>query len=196
MTGRSLTMRAVRAAMAPAALAMAASLSLAGAPAAAQVPNTTQATLLDRILIEDLITSYYAHLGQTDTRAFDAFFTEDAVLDINGKLFKGRSSIHEAYRGERPSPAPRGTFHMILSNPQIEVTGDTARASFIWTGISNDTVKAPPRLAEQGREYDLLVKQGGRWMIKKRTIISDSSLQDEFDTIYTPRKDYDITKAP
>lgn len=175
---------------------IAAGLALAtAAPATAQGPVTTQATLLDRILIEDLITHYYSHLGQGDTKAFEKYFVEDAVLDINGKLFKGRARIEDAYKSEPAnSPAPRGTFHMLLSNPQIEVRGDTAVASFIWTGIMNDTVKAPPRVMEQGREYDLLVKRGGQWLIQKRTIISDSSLQDEFDGIYQPRKDYDITE--
>lgn len=175
-------------------VAMASTLA-AAAPGLAQAPITTQQTLLDRIQIEDLITSYYYNLGKGNTKAFESYYVDDAVFDVNGKIFRGRENIQKAYHGETDGPAPAGTFHMLLNNPLIEVHGDKATARFIWTGIRSDTVKAPPRLVEQGREYDILVKQNGQWRIKQRTIISDAALQDEFDGIYKPRKDYDPLKS-
>ncbi len=48
------------------------------------------------------------------------------------------------------------------------MNGDTATAKFIWTGIINEQIKAPPRFVEQGREYDRLVKRNGQWRITKR----------------------------
>ena len=50
-----------------------------------------------------------------------------------------------------------------------------------------------PALFEQGREYDLLVKQDGQWRIKKRVVIADSGLPERFKAKYEPRMDYDIS---
>jgi ketosteroid isomerase-like protein len=174
------------------ALALAA-LAIAAPPAGAERPMVTQATLLDRIQIEDMIVGYYYHLGSGDHKGFSEYYVEDAEFDVNGKVYKGQAAIEGVYArmGRERSPLAKNVFHMLLNNPMITITGDTATARFIWTGVITDNVKAPPRLQEQGREYDLLVKRGGQWMIKRRTIISDAALSDEFDPIYQPRMDYD-----
>jgi ketosteroid isomerase-like protein len=163
---------------------------VATGPATAQ---TTAATLLDRIQIEDLITSYYGHLGGGS--GFSDYYTEDATFDLCGKVYKGKAGIDQSYKDlGATQPLPKGTFHMLLTNPEITVTGDTATAKFIWTGIINEQVKAPPRFVEQGREYDRLVKRNGQWRITKRVIIADSGLPDFCDATHTPRKDYDLSK--
>ena len=171
-------------------------LAAGAVPAAAVQPaHTTQATLLDRIQIEDLIVGYYYNLGQGDAEAFGDYYTEDAVFDVNGMGGGGTAGIGYIHR--RISKGGRGgggTFHMLLSNPLIRVEGDHATAEFLWTGITNDTPKAPPRLVEQGREYDTLVKRGGGWRISKRVVIADSGLPAVFEKTYTPRKDYDPAK--
>jgi len=166
-------------------------------PVAANQPSTTMQTLLDRIQIEDLMTEYYYHLGSGDPTVYEKYYTEDFVFDVNGKIYRGKQGLLDAYHAgdrDKPRPGPRGTSHMLIGNPLIDVKGDTATARFLWTGVVSDSVKGPPRLDEQGREYDVLVKRNGKWLIKKRTIISDSGLQDEFDAIYKPRFDYDPLK--
>jgi hypothetical protein len=54
--------------------------------------------------------------------------------------------------------------------------------------------QVPHVLLEQGREYDLLVRQDGKWLIRKRVVIADSGLPERFKATYQPRMDYDITK--
>jgi hypothetical protein len=81
-----------------------------------------------------------------------------------------------------------------MTNPVIDVNGDAATATLLWTGILNTRVEAPPQFVEQGREYDKLVKRNGQWLIAKRVVIADSGLPDQFKDTYTPRKDYNITK--
>jgi hypothetical protein len=83
---------------------------------------------------------------------------------------------------------------MLMTNPVVDVHGDTATATLLWTGILNTNVDAPPQYVEQGREYDKLVKKNGKWLIAKRVVIADSGLPASFKDTYTPRKDYDITK--
>jgi len=158
-------------------------------------PPTEQQALFDRIAIEDLITRYYAHLGTDDAGAFGDYYTEDAVFDVNGVVSTGREAIEALYTNmdeEGDSVTEGGVFHMVLSNPVIEVDGDRATATFLWTGILNPDPTAPPQVAEHGREYDRLVRQDGQWLIEKRVVIADSALPERFAASYQPRLDYDI----
>ncbi len=162
-------------------------LALSARPAFAEYPVTTLETLLDRVQIEDMLIEYYGNLG-AGHRDFGSFYTEDGVLDVNGVESRGRKAIDDLYaKLERPGLLPRGTLHMLLTNPVIRVNGDSATADVVWTGIISDAVKAPPRFTEQGRERDELVKLGGHWYIKHRSITSDSGLPTMFEKTYKER---------
>ena len=154
--------------------------------------------MADRKAIEDMVTRYYGNFGKQDAAEdFGAFYTEDAVFDVNGIVSTGREAIEKFYADsaeEADAPAALGTFHMMISNPIIDVKGDTATAQFMWTGVMNAGIQERPQLFEQGREYDLLVKQDGQWRIKKRVVIADSGLPERYMATYTPRMDFDITK--
>jgi len=159
-------------------------------------PPAAQQAMLDRIAIEDMVTRYYAHFGKQDAADdFATFYTEDAVFDVNGIVTTGREAIEAFYvdtGDDEEAPAAQGTFHMMISNPVIDVDGDTATAQFMWTGVMNTAIGEPPQLLEQGREYDLLVRQDGEWRIKKRVVIADSGLPERYMATYQPRLDYDI----
>ena len=146
--------------------------------------QTSQATLLDRIQIEDLISNYYWDMTSSGRHSLSDYYVEDAVLDVNGIVYRGHEAIKEAYSGEGPGG---GRFHMLMNNPRIRVSGNTATAETIWTGVLSDTVRVPPRLFEQGREYDELVKVKGRWFFKKRLITSDAGLTEKYDETYIQR---------
>ena len=61
-----------------------------------------------------------------------SFYTEDAVLDVNGIESRGKKAIGEMYASmEQRSVLPRGTFHMLLTNPIIRIAGDTATADVV-----------------------------------------------------------------
>lgn len=171
-------------------LALSACQQQPGAPDAA-----TQATI-DRVAIEDMVVEYYAHLGGGDAGAFDDYFTDDAVFDVNGNVANGKAEIEAMYAaiGENPTSASNGggPFRMILSNPVIRVDGDTATASFIWTGIRNPAIDQPPVFEEQGREYDRLVKVDGTWKFAHRVVIADSGLPEGQYPKYTPRADFGV----
>jgi ketosteroid isomerase-like protein len=164
--------------------------------AANSAASDPASTLADRIAIEDMVTRYYENFVRTDaSETFGAYYTEDAVFDVNGIVSTGREEIEALYTStgeEDDAPARQGTFHMMISNPVIDVNGDTATAKFIWTGVMNTAIQERPQLWEQGREYDLLVKQDGAWRIKKRTVIADSGLPERYMATYKPRMDYDI----
>ena len=178
-------------------MAALAALTLAGcnAHASSSAADPENRALLDRVAISDLLSRYYSNFGAESSLGFNDFYTDDAVFDVNGHVAKGKVGIQGIYaslKGE--NPAARGTFHMLMTNPVIDVNGDTATARLLWTGILNTRIDAPPQFVEQGREYDKLVKKDGKWLIAKRVVIADSGLPASFKDTYTPRKDYDITK--
>ena len=179
-----------------AAIALATLAGCSGAQGSETAPPAAEQALLDRIAIEDMVTRYYANFGKQDAAEdFGAFYTEDAVFDVNGIVSEGREAIEAFYAEsteEADAPAAQGTFHMMISNPVIDVDGDTATAEFMWTGVINRGIQDPPELLEQGREYDLLVRQDGEWRIKKRVVIADSGLPESMKATYQPRMDYDI----
>lgn len=165
--------------------------------AAGHDATSAEAALADRIAIEDLVTRYYENFGRTDAaEAFGAYYTEDAVFDVNGIVSSGREEIEAFYvdtGNDADAPAAQGVFHMVISNPVIDLNGDTATARFKWTGVMNSAIGEPPTLTEQGREYDSLVRQAGQWRIRKRVVIADSGLPERYRATYQPRLDYDIT---
>jgi hypothetical protein len=154
-------------------------------PVFADNVQTTQDTLLDRIQIEDLISNYYWDIA-SGRHELSEYYIEDGILDVNGIIYTGREAILGAYtQGESESPSRK--IHMLLNNPRIRVNGDTATAETIWTGVILESVRLAPRLFEQGREYDELVKKDGRWYFKKRVITSDAGLTEMYDETYQER---------
>ena len=172
-------------------------LGLAG-PAMAQKQilqdrPVTMETLLDRIQIEDFITRYYYDLSVGHAKELAEYFTEDAVLDVDGVVAKGHAAIAKLYTRPEgaPPPTPSAGYRrggMLLTNPIINVEGNVATAHVVWTGIMNEGVGKAPTLYEQGREYTELRKVKGKWLISRRFISSDSGLPDRFDATWKPRE--------
>ena len=180
-------------------MAALAALTLAGCDAhdSSSAADPENRALLDKVAIVDLLGSYYGNFSNAGSEKFMDYYTDDGVFDVNGHVAHGKKEIEGIYKGlatTGESPATRGTFHMLMTNPVVTVNGDTATASLLWTGILNTKIDAPPQFVEQGREYDKLVKKDGKWLIAKRVVIADSGLPASFKDTYTPRKDYDISK--
>ena len=151
--------------------------------------------LLVKVAIEDVLSRYYQKLGSGNPAAFTEFYTDDAVFEVNGIVAQGKQEIEAIYAGSGDeAPANSGTFHMVLSNLVVDVEGDTATASMLWTGFDNNDLRGPPRIREQGREYDLLVKRNGQWLIKRRVVVADSGLPASMAATYDKRENYDITE--
>ena len=60
-------------------------------PARAQ--QVTMDTLLDRIQIQDLLTRYYYDLAQGKSHELSDYFTEDAMLDVDGTIAHGSHDL-------------------------------------------------------------------------------------------------------
>ena len=170
----------------------AAALLVLASPALAHAPRTTQANLLDRVQIEDLLVDYYQPLGGNAGREeLSSFFTEDGVIDVNGRVYSGRAGIAQAYKdagaANTGNPVFKGKFVMLMNNPRIAVQGNTATVDAVWTGIVTTTPPEQPHLAEQGKEHDDLVKVKGEWMITKRIITSTGGLAPFYQVTFKDR---------
>ena len=171
-------------------LAAAAVLALAS-PALAHPARTTQANLLDRVQIEDLMVDYYQPFGQGHQEDLAAFFTQDGTIDVNGRVYSGRKGIAQAYKdagaANSGNPTFKGKFIMLMNNPRIVVHGTTATADVIWTGIVSATPTDQPHFAEQGKDHDDLIKVKGQWMIRNRLITSTGGLAPFYQPTYKDR---------
>ena len=140
-------------------------------------PRTTAATLLDRLQIEDLVTDYYSQLGGEKSATFGDEYMEDGELILGTRVIKGREEIKKMYAGLKPADPskPRPRMNVMVSNPRVTVTGNTAHGEFIYTGVVVADPNKAPELHEQGREVDEFVKVKGEWKIKSRKIINDAN---------------------
>ncbi len=117
----------------------------------------TEKTLLDRIQIQDFLTRYYYDLSVGKAHELAEYFTEDAVLDVDGVVAKGHKEIAKLYARPEGQASPAKKHYrrgnMLLTNPIINIEGDVATAHLLWTGVMNEGVGKAPSLYEQGREY-------------------------------------------
>lgn len=153
------------------------------APALAQNRPITLSTLIDRAQIEDMLVDYYEALSAGSTH-FDSYYTDDAVVDVNGIVKQGKGPIDDLYK---TIPKSKGTVHVLLTNPKIVIDGDSATADVIWTEVYSETHGALPQIVEQGREHDELVKRAGRWYLKKRVVTNDGGLPAALEKYYKAR---------
>jgi hypothetical protein len=121
------------------------------------------------------------------------YFTEDALLDVDGTIAKGHEEIKKLYQrpapdSNAPPPDPSRRGHMLLTNPIIEINGDAATAHVIWTGVMNEGIGKLPHIFEQGREDTELVKRNGKWLIKRRYVTADGRMPNRFDANYKQRE--------
>jgi hypothetical protein len=156
---------------------------VAAPPALAQHHSITLSTLIDRAQIEDMLIDYYEALSAGSTH-FDSYYTDDASVDVNGIVKHGKGPIDDLYK---TIPKSKGTVHVLLTNPKIVVDGNSATADVIWTEVYSETHTALPQIVEQGREHDELVKQGGRWYLKKRVVTNDGGLPAALEKYYKAR---------
>lgn len=156
---------------------VASTLALLLATSAQAEPRTTAATLLDRIQIEDLVIDYYSQLGGEKSATFGDEYMDDGELVLGTRTIKGREAIKALYAGLKPEPGKpaRPRMNVLVNNPKITVTGNTAHGEFIYTGVVAVAPDKAPEVHEQGREIDEFVKVNGEWKIKKRVIISDAN---------------------
>jgi hypothetical protein len=153
-----------------------AAVGLALAPAGgalAQAASYTAQSLADRAQIEDLLTRYYNNFGGGVESKVGEYYAEDGEMILGTRHYKGIEAIKGAYAAV-PADAPqRKSFalNILISNMLVTVHGETATARLVFTETITEKQGEAPRILTQGREFDHLVKRGGRWLISSRQIM-------------------------
>jgi uncharacterized protein (TIGR02246 family) len=124
--------------------------------------------LADRSEIERLLVDYGRYLDAGNFDAFAELFAENAELLLGpGMRASGREEIR-LMMSTRLQYRVGKVFHLITS-PVVLIDGDRATAETMWT-VAVDDAAQPGRIAVTGlgRHRDDLVRDEGRWVIRRR----------------------------
>jgi uncharacterized protein (TIGR02246 family) len=143
------------------------------APLAAQSLGTYE----DRIAVEDVMNRYVWAVDSLDADGYVAVFTEDAVIDSNGTISRGRAAIRgivtsliQRRDDNKAKGLPTSNLYHVISNVRITfpAPGEAVHQSY-WQTVrrARDGVMSA---AAMGRSEDRLVKRDGKWLIRSRTL--------------------------
>ena len=131
----------------------------------------------DRIAVEDVMARYVWAVDSLDADGYVAVFTEDAVVDSNGSISKGREEIRRIVTGlvqrrdaNKAKGLPAGNLYHVVSNVRITFPkpGEALHQSY-WQTVRRDQ-DGRMTAAAMGRSEDRLVKRDGKWLIQYRKL--------------------------
>jgi uncharacterized protein (TIGR02246 family) len=139
-------------------------------------------TYEDRIAVEDVMARYVWTVDSLDPEGYVAVFTEDAVIDANGSISKGREDIRKIVTSliqrrddTKAKGLPSSNLHHLISNARITFPkpSEALHQSYWQTVIRDKDGKMTA--AAMGRSEDRLVKRNGKWLIQSRklTVFTD-----------------------
>jgi uncharacterized protein (TIGR02246 family) len=116
--------------------------------------------------IRQLFVDYGRHLDAGDVEAYAELFADDGEI-LLGPI--GRAKGHAeivALMTKVKERAQTASFHLV-TNPVVRIDGDRATGEVLWTVIKPDAA-GKLEVAMFGRHVDELVRERGRWRIRKR----------------------------
>ncbi len=148
-------------------------------PAAAQGGLGTHE---DRIAVEDVMARYVWTVDSFDADGYAAVFTDDAVIDANGNISKGRDAIRKIVTDlikrrddNKAKGLPAGNLYHMTGNMRITFPkpGEALHQAY-WQTLRRDA-EGRMIIAAMGRSEDHLVKRNGKWLIqfRKLTVFTD-----------------------
>ncbi|HLW95208.1 MAG TPA: nuclear transport factor 2 family protein [Solirubrobacteraceae bacterium] len=125
--------------------------------------------LEDLAEIERLFYEYRRHLDARDMHAYSRLFCTDGEWTGRTGSAVGPDGIQAMLEANlSPNPAPPGaTSWHIVSNPLIDLDGDSATASTTWSLIRRADGDEP-KVVLLGHYDDVLAREDGRWKFKRR----------------------------
>ena len=135
-----------------------------------------------RIAVEDVMARYVWAVDSLDPEGYVAVFTEDAIIDSNGSISKGREEIRKIVLSliqrrddNKAKGLPASNLYHVISNVRITFPkpGEALHQSY-WQTVRRDK-DGKMTAAAMGRSEDRLVKRNGKWLIQARilTVFTD-----------------------
>ena len=134
-------------------------------------------TYEDRVAVEDVMARYVWAVDSFDAEGYVAVFTEDAVIDSNGRMSRGRDEIRKIVTAliqrrdaNKAKGLPAGNLYHVVSNVRIMFPkpGEAVHQSY-WQTVRRDQ-DGRMTTAAMGRSEDRLVKRNGKWLIQFRRL--------------------------
>ncbi len=152
-------------------------------------PGSIEARL-DRVeaqlAIQHVIADYAYYLDHRDYAGYASIFTPDGEWRNATVSRKGRDAIKAMAGMMGPEGAENKANYHLVSNPQVDVTGDTAIATSRYLFVTRAKDGTPqPSLA--GIYRDEFVKLDGKWLIKRRTATDVMPTPEEWAKIMPER---------
>ncbi|MBN8929492.1 MAG: hypothetical protein BGO51_20745 [Rhodospirillales bacterium 69-11] len=124
-------------------------------------------TLADREAIRELLAIYCFHLDAGRFEEMAQLFTADGVWETAFGSGHGHAGIVEQARSiAGTGPRPRRVHQ--TTNIVISLQGDRAEVQSNWTLVQN--TPEGPAIGSGGAYFDVVVRQGGRWLFQHRRI--------------------------
>lgn len=122
--------------------------------------------------VRQVLSRYCFALDRGDLSTLSSLFHRQAAFSVsfeNGQRHNGRDTIHSWYaRFFQQRPNDYQHMRHKIYEPLVTVSGSTATSSTYFDGESKDARGQVQIVA--GRYDDALVKEGGQWFFKERTI--------------------------
>ena len=131
----------------------------------------------DRVAVEDVMARYVWTVDSLDADGYVAVFTEDAVIDSNGSISRGRDEIRKIVTNliqrrddNKAKGLPTANLYHVISNVRITFPkpGEAVHQSY-WQTVRRDK-DGRMIAAAMGRSEDRLVRRNGAWLIARRTL--------------------------
>ena len=135
--------------------------------------------LVDRAEIEELVARYVHALDTRDADAYASVFTEDAVYEVAGTVYRGRDAIRkivtdltEAREASLASGEQPADLYHVMSNSSIEMLSETEARHISYAQTVRAAEGGQFIVGFMGRYEDEIVKRDGRWQIADRKLVS------------------------
>jgi len=124
--------------------------------------------LEEKDAIREVLAEYCFRLDDGKFAEMAALFTEDGTWHTAFGKATGRAAIAELAASLRRGSAPRPRAIHHVTNVVIALDGDAAKIRSNWTTVQNSP--EGPKIGSGGAYADEMVKAGGRWLFRYRTI--------------------------
>ena len=139
-------------------------------------------TYEDRVAVEDVMARYVWAVDSFDPEGYVAVFTEDAIIDSNGNISKGREEIRKIVTSliqrrddNKAKRLPASNLYHLISNVRVTFPrpGEALHQSY-WQTVYHEK-DGKMTVGAMGRSEDRLVKHNGKWLIQERklTVFTD-----------------------
>jgi hypothetical protein len=130
------------------------------------------ATMIDRLLINDLFVRYTTALDRGDVEGIVQCFTETGSLESpTVGAYRGREGVREFARRFARFHERGAQLRHVISNLAVEIAAERARATCYLLNVL--TQNGESRLLAPGYYECDLVKLGGSWLFERRLVILD-----------------------